>query len=179
VFVTHDIEEAVHLGDRIAILADGGVLAQYDTPATILGKPASPFVADFIGADRGLKRLSVTRIDRADLEHPPVVLLDDDLADARRKLVLANTPWAIVLDGNGDLHGWLGADRAEGDGRVADRARRMEAWVPVDATLKRAFSQMLTQDASWIAVLDGNHYLGVLTPDSLHAALRRSVAADS
>jgi len=178
VFVTHDIEEAVHLGDRIAILEEGGVLAQYDTPATILGAPASSFVADFVGADRGLKRLSVTGIDEADLERPPVVRTDDTLSEARRQLGAQAARWAVVLDADGHLHGWLGRDRSEGDGFVRERARRMAAWVPVDASLKTAFGQMLTEDAGWIAVLDGNRYLGVLTPDSLHAALRRSIAAD-
>ena len=178
VFVTHDIEEAVHLGDRIAILAEGGVLAQYDTPAAILGAPASPFVADFVGSDRGLKRLSVTGIDPADLSTPPVVRLDDTLAEARRQLGAQAARWAVVLDGEGNLHGWIGRDRSEGEGTVRERARRMNAWVSVHATLKTAFGEMLTQDAGWIAVLDGERYLGVLTPDSLHAALRRSVAAD-
>src|SRR5213082_2678163 len=60
VFVTHDIDEAVRLGDRIAILRHGGVLEQYGPPAEVLGRPASEFVAGFVGADRGLKRLSVT-----------------------------------------------------------------------------------------------------------------------
>jgi osmoprotectant transport system ATP-binding protein len=179
VFVTHDIEEAVHLGDRIAILTDGGVLAQYDTPAVILGAPATPFVADFVGADRGLKRLSVTPIEAGDLERPPVVHLDDTLAEARRRLGAQAARWAVVLDGDGRLHGWLGRDRSEGEGTVRERARRMDAWVPASASLKAAFSEMLTQDAGWIAVLDGDQYLGVLTPDSLHAALRRSVAAEA
>ena len=61
VFVTHDIDEAVRLGDRIAVFRQGGVLEQYDTPAAVLGDPATPFVADFVGADRGLRRLAVTR----------------------------------------------------------------------------------------------------------------------
>jgi osmoprotectant transport system ATP-binding protein len=56
------------LGDRIAVLRQGGHLEQYDDPATLLGAPATPFVADFVGADRAVKRLSVTRIDTADLE---------------------------------------------------------------------------------------------------------------
>ncbi|HEX3541074.1 MAG TPA: ATP-binding cassette domain-containing protein, partial [Acidimicrobiales bacterium] len=81
VFVTHDIEEAVRLGDRIAILAQGK-LEQYDTPAKILGSPATPFVADFVGADRGLRRLTVTAIDVADLNRPPLVHDDDSLAEA-------------------------------------------------------------------------------------------------
>jgi osmoprotectant transport system ATP-binding protein len=83
-----------------------------------------------------------------------------------------------VLDAAGRLHGWLGRDRSEGEGVVRDRARRMDAWVPLRASLKTAFGEMLTNDAGWIAVLDDDRYVGVLTPDSLHAALRRSVAAD-
>jgi osmoprotectant transport system ATP-binding protein len=177
IFVTHDIEEAVRMGDRIAILAEGGRLEQYDTPAKILGSPASPFVADFVGSDRGLKRLSVTPVVAADLEKPPVVSLDDDLADARRAMQAANSQWAIVLDPDEHLHGWISVDRAAGEGQVASRARRLEAWVPVGGTLKQAFSVMLQHDAGWVAVLDGDRYLGVLTPDSLHAALRHSVEA--
>jgi osmoprotectant transport system ATP-binding protein len=68
VFVTHDIDEAVRLGDRIAVLREGGHLEQYDTPATVLGSPATPFVADFVGQDRAVKRLSVTSIDVTALE---------------------------------------------------------------------------------------------------------------
>jgi osmoprotectant transport system ATP-binding protein len=179
VFVTHDIEEAVHLGDRIAILAEGGHLAQHDTPAAILGAPATRFVADFVGSDRGLKRLSVTRIDPVDLDHPPVVSIDDGLETVCEKLDSEGGRWAVIVDDKGALQGWIGRESCDGDGTVRERARRMGAWVSVDATLKSAFSQMLTEDAGWIAVLDGDRYLGVLTPDSLHAALRRSVATEA
>jgi len=175
VFVTHDIEEAVRLGDRIAVMSYGGHVEQYASPAELLGKPASEFVADFVGADRGLKRLAVTGIDVADLEQPPVVHVADGLADARAALQRANARWAVVLDDDGNLHGWLSADRATGAGTVGSAARRMEAWVPADASLKTAFSTMLQLEAGWIAVLDGNRFCGVLTPASLHAALRRSV----
>jgi osmoprotectant transport system ATP-binding protein len=68
VFVTHDIDEAVLLGDRIAILREGGVLAQYDTPDALLARPANDFVARFVGADRGLKRLSLRRLSEVELE---------------------------------------------------------------------------------------------------------------
>jgi osmoprotectant transport system ATP-binding protein len=175
VFVTHDIEEAVRLGDRIAVLRQGGVLEQYADPATLLGQPANDFVADFVGFDRGLKRLAVTPVDVADLEHPPVVLACDRLADAGATLAAAGSRWGIVVDESGELRGWLGADRAAGDGVVADRAHRMPGAVAVDGTLKQAFSVMLTHDVGWVAVLDGSRYLGVLTPGSLYAALRRSV----
>jgi osmoprotectant transport system ATP-binding protein len=176
VFVTHDIEEAVRMGDRIAILRAGGMLEQYDSPAQILGKPATPFVASFVGADRGLKRLSVTAIDRADLEKPPVLHIDDDLVEARARLQGEGADWAVVLDTDEHLHGYIGQDDVVGDGVVGDRAKRMEAWVPVNGTLKQAFSEMLQHDAAWVAVLDGDRYIGVLTPDSLHQALRRSIS---
>ncbi len=175
VFVTHDIEEAVRMGDRIAILAQGGHLQQYDTPAKVLGNPATPFVADFVGADRGLRRLTVTSIDIADLDKPPVVHLDDSLADARRAMDAVASKWAVVVDPEERLRGWIGRDRTDGEGTVGDRTHRMEAWVPLGATLKQAFSEMLQHDAGWVAVLDGDRFVGVLTPESLHVALRRSV----
>ena len=179
VFVTHDIEEAVRLGDRIAVMRQGGRLEQYDTPAAILGAPGTDFVAEFVGADRGLKRLSVTRISPADIVHPPVVSVDDTLAAARAALDGASARWAVVLDANDRLHGWLAREQADGDGDVHSRGHRMDAWVAVDASLKVAFGEMLQHDAGWIAVLDGERYVGVLTPSSLHGALRRSVEADA
>jgi osmoprotectant transport system ATP-binding protein len=173
--VTHDLDEAVRLGDRIAVFSQGGRLEQYDAPATVLGAPATHFVADFVGADRGLKRLSVTPIDPGDLSHPPVVHLDDRLATAGAQLRSAGSRWAVVLDARDGLHGWLPVSATEHEGTVRDAARRMEAWVAVGASLKSAFSEMLQHDAGWVAVLDGDRYLGVLTPAALHEALRRSV----
>ncbi|MDK3257291.1 ABC transporter ATP-binding protein [Blastococcus capsensis] len=175
VFVTHDIEEAVRLGDRIAVMSEGGRVEQFATPAELLGRPANAFVADFVGADRGLKRLAVTGIDVADLERPPIVHVADGLAGARSALQASGARWAVVLDDDGNLHGWLSLERAAGAGTVGPAARRMEAWVPADASLKTAFATMLQHEAGWVAVLDGDHFLGVLTPESLHAALRRSV----
>jgi osmoprotectant transport system ATP-binding protein len=175
VFVTHDIEEAVRIGDRIAVMSYGGHVEQFATPADLLGRPANAFVADFVGSDRGLKRLAVTGIDPGDLEQPPVVHVADGLADARATLAHSGARWAVVLDDAENLHGWLSAERASGAGTVGSAARRMEAWVPVDASLKTAMAVMLQEEAGWVAVLDGDRFLGVLTPDSLHAALRRSV----
>ena len=177
VFVTHDIEEAVKLGDRIAVLAQSGVLAQHDTPAELLAHPASEFVADFVGADRGLKRLKVTPIDPGDLEQPPLVLVGASLADARRSMDHEGVKYAMVLDSERRLRGWLSRSRAAGDGQAGDRARPVEATLGVGASLKDAFSEMLLHDAGWVAVLDGERFLGVLTPEMIHAATRRSVAA--
>ncbi|MBA2553703.1 MAG: ATP-binding cassette domain-containing protein [Geodermatophilaceae bacterium] len=175
VFVTHDIEEAVRLGDRIAVLSEGAKLEQYDTPANLLGSPANDFVADFVGSDRGLKRLAVTTIGADDLEHPPIVHVNDDLADVRAVLEREGARWAVVLSDNEELHGWISRDATNGVGSVVSRGNRMEAWVPANASLKVAFSTMLQLEAGWVAVLDGPRFLGVLTPESLHAALRRSV----
>ncbi|KRV48935.1 ABC transporter ATP-binding protein [Wenjunlia vitaminophila] len=179
-FVTHDIEEAVRLGDRIAVYGAGRI-EQYDSPALVLGAPATPYVADFVGADRGLKRLSVTQIETGDLEQPPVVHLNDPVAKAITRMGADGARWAVVLDDDGSLHGWVSAETMspERPGTVREHARRMEAWVPVGADLKQAFSVMLQHDAGWIAVLDDNRFLGVLTPSSLHEALRRSIDADS
>ncbi|MEU8348432.1 betaine/proline/choline family ABC transporter ATP-binding protein [Streptomyces sp. NPDC048845] len=189
-FVTHDIEEAVRLGDRIAVYGQGGI-EQFDPPATVLGAPATPYVADFVGADRGLKRLSVTPVEAGDLVQPPVVRLGDSLSRAEERMAAEDARWAVVLDAAGDLHGWLprdvtddgrstaGGGTAAAAGTVREHARRMEAWLPVGAPLKQAFSTMLQHDAGWIAVLDGDRFLGVLTPARLHEALRRSIDADA
>jgi osmoprotectant transport system ATP-binding protein len=122
IFVTHDIDEAIKLGDRIAIM-NLGRLEQYDTPAAILERPASDLVVELLGPDRGLKRLAVTRIDPGILEHPSEV--------------------------------------------------RAEATIAADRTLYDAFSEMLIHHASSVAVVDGDRVLGVLTPNSFVAAIRR------
>ncbi|MGW2230895.1 ABC transporter ATP-binding protein [Streptomyces formicae] len=179
--VTHDIEEAVRLGDRIAVYGQGRI-EQFDTPGAVLGAPRTPYVAEFVGADRGLKRLSVTEIQSDDLEQPPLARLDEPAAQAAARLRAEEARWAVVLDEDGDLHGWVGVDEvalAGAGGTVGDLAHRMNSWVPIGAPLKQAFGVMLQHDAGWVAVLDGARFLGVLTPAKLHEALRRSVDADA
>ena len=186
-FVTHDIEEAVRLGGRMAVFGEGRI-EQLDPPAQILGAPATPYVADFVGTDRGLKRLSVTPVERGDLEQPPVVHLDDRMDKAADRMRAEDARWAVVLDDAEQLHGWISAqtvtealraDAPPGGREVRAYARRMEAWLRLGSPLKHAFSTMLQHDAGWIAVLDdADRFTGVLTPASLHEALRRSIGAD-
>jgi osmoprotectant transport system ATP-binding protein len=175
VFVTHDIEEAVKMGDRIAILDVGGILAQYDTPAEILGNPASDFVAGFVGADRGLKRLKVTAIEPACLEHPPTIPPTATLSDARTAIAEGGMEWVAVVDDDGVLSGHVRAARAVGDGPITENVERIEAWVSLEDQLEDALAAMLLTDVGWVAVLDGDRFVGVLTPESVYRALRHSL----
>ncbi|HVH64657.1 MAG TPA: ATP-binding cassette domain-containing protein [Candidatus Acidoferrum sp.] len=170
IFVTHDIDEAIKLGDRIAVM-NVGQLVQYDTPPAILARPASDLVIDLLGPDRGLKRLAVTPIDVSVLEHPPIVQADDSLAEARQRLDRSRR--AIVVDGSGKPIGELDREQASGDGQVRDRARPFDATVSADRTLYDAFSQMLIHHAGWVAVVDDSHILGVLTPEAFVAEIQR------
>ena len=176
---THDVDEAVTLGDRIAVLRQGGVLEQYDTPAEVLGNPATQFVADFIGADRGLRRLAVTPVERQDLYLPPVVPLGATVGEAQAAVDLAGTNWAAVVDGGGRLLGWVEPSRVGSATQLVSTSMRpVEAQVAIGSSLKGAFAEMLQHDAAWVAVSENGRYVGVLTPDALHAALRRSVGGD-
>jgi osmoprotectant transport system ATP-binding protein len=184
IMVTHDVDEAVRMGDKIAVLSQGGVLEQYENPAELLAHPATPFVSDFIGADRGLRRLAVTPIEVGDLYIPPRVTPQTTVEQARAAIAGEGTSWAVVVDGSGDLLGWVEPGRMgdtvspEPSRTVARYMRPLDARVPIDASLKAAFAEMLQHDAGWVAVLDEARFLGVLTPDALHAALRRSVGGD-
>jgi osmoprotectant transport system ATP-binding protein len=122
IFVTHDIDEAIKLGDRIAILREGGHLAQYDTPDRILAHPADDFVSRFVGADRGLKRLALRRLEEIELEP-----LDGDvpagpqapgsttLRDALSLMMSEGADPLVVVDGDGTPIGLLSVARV---GRV-------------------------------------------------------------
>jgi osmoprotectant transport system ATP-binding protein len=106
IFVTHDIDEAILVGDRIAILREGGVLAQYDTPEELLARPADAFVARFVGADRGLKRLSLTRLDELELEPAngavgPLLGGETTLRDALSAMLNDGARAVVVEDGDG------------------------------------------------------------------------------
>ena len=119
VLVTHDIDEAVLLGDRIALLAQGGVLAQHGTPDDLLTRPADDFVADFVGHDRGLKRLAVTVIDEAWLEpagqrrqrRPSPGGSDGHAREALAKALLSEQGVILVVDESGQPVGRLGLAR--------------------------------------------------------------------
>ncbi|MFG3254544.1 ABC transporter ATP-binding protein [Streptomyces sp. NPDC048172] len=110
IFVSHDIDEAVKMGDRIAIFREGGRLAQYDTPRTLLKEPADEFVARFVGADRGLKRLTLTRLSDLDLTSPasdalPALASDATLRSALSLMVAEGTDAVRVVSASGEALG--------------------------------------------------------------------------
>ena len=116
IFVTHDIDEAITMGDRIAILREGGVLAQYDTPDAILAHPADDFVAQFIGEDRALRRLALRRLARVELDAVP----DGDGRPALRpSTTTVRNAVSLLLE--------RGADRLLVVGDDGERARRASA----------------------------------------------------
>ncbi len=106
VLVTHDIDEAVRLGDRIAVLGESGRLLQYDRPPTLLGSPVSEAVRDFVGADRGIRRLTVTPVRSAmrplggieDIERLPQVDADGTLYDALAAMLTAGALNVVVAE---------------------------------------------------------------------------------
>ncbi len=109
VFVTHDIDEAIKMGDKIAILKEGGILAQYDTPENILTNPASDFVSSFVGADRVLKRLSLLLVRdmqlglaNGDGDGLPLISGDLTVRDALSELIGAGSTRGVVEGENGD-----------------------------------------------------------------------------
>jgi osmoprotectant transport system ATP-binding protein len=116
VFVTHDIDEALKMGDRIAVMKQGGVLAQYATPQELLESPADEFVEDFVGADRGLKELALHRIRELELGpvrdgSPVSVEMDDTLRDALSAMLVNDADYARVRDGSPEVIGTITLDQ--------------------------------------------------------------------
>lgn len=179
VFVTHDIDEAIKMGDRIAVLRTGGHLAQYATPAELLLDPADEFVERFVGADRALKRLALGRT--RDLPLLPVVTVqDNDPSDwVRSQLTEAPVPFPLVVDGDGRPVAWLDDHDLQRE-RVHAADGSDVAIVDQDAVLRDAFSTVLQHRVRYAVVVDGRGaVLGalstegiadVLLPDGEHAA---------
>src|SRR5213076_623139 len=138
VFVTHDIDEAITMGDRIAILREGGVLAQYDTPDRILSGPADEFVAQFVGADRGLKRLSLRRLRDVEPIYPPAARPGDNAQAALARVRRAGFETLVIIDDEGRPTGLLPIDRLAADRVPADRAEPLGAVGTPDMLLRDA-----------------------------------------
>jgi osmoprotectant transport system ATP-binding protein len=167
VLVTHDIDEAIKVGDRVAILNVGGILEQYAPPAEVLGHPANDFVADFLGTDRGLKRLGLIPIATLDLELGPVVAPTATAAEARTVMGRYGIDW-IGIGEPGRLDGWIPADRLDdavaiGSGDILPFRTRLDE----SATLKEALDAIVSSHTPMAAVFSGDRFLGMLTVDRI------------
>ena len=171
IFVTHDIDEAIRLADRVAIMRDGR-LQQYDTPEAVLEHPANRFVHDFIGADRALKRLVRARVSDVMLPVPSVSLSAD--ADAVRTAA-GTRRFVYVHDAGGRLAGWLDVGELDTGASVSEVAVRIDpadASIWTDATLRDALSRMLGLGVRSIPVTDEQQRLaGEVSLETVEAAI--------
>ncbi|HEX8074639.1 MAG TPA: ABC transporter ATP-binding protein [Thermoleophilaceae bacterium] len=178
VFVTHDIDEAIKMGDRIAILREGGVLAQYDTPDRILAEPVDDFVAQFVGADRGLKRLSLRRLRDIEPLEAPAAKPGDNAQAALARVRRAGFGTLVVVDERGRPKGLLPVDRLAAERVPDDGFQALEAIGTPDMPLRDALSLMLSQTGSHLVVVDGDGRLaGLVSADLISEALASGARA--
>jgi len=171
-FVTHDIDEAIKMGDRIAILREGGKLAQYATPAELLMDPADGFVEDFVGADRALKRLALMRVADIDLWEAPLAHVGQASAEVRAKLQGAEVPHALLVDSDRRPLGWL----SDSDLRQETVPQRPDSSPdPIldrDDVMRDALSDLLQAESHYAPVVDGGGRIaGVLSVEIIQEFL--------
>ncbi|KOX34455.1 glycine/betaine ABC transporter ATPase [Saccharothrix sp. NRRL B-16348] len=158
VFVTHDIDEAVKLGDRIAIFKTGGHLVQFSTPAELLAHPADDFVADFLGSERGLKLLSLTSLADVPVEPVTTVTVSTPVAEARR----AGDGWVLLVTDDHRPRGWLHVDHLPADGVLADAEPIVAAGLTASASLLTALDATVSSPVGLaVRVDDDGRVVGV------------------
>lgn len=175
-FVTHDIDEAIKMGDLVAVLEVGGHLAQFAPPAEILASPASEFVARFVGADRGLKRLSLSRVRDLELRTPTTATVGEDAASARRQALADPFGYLLLVDDGNQPLGWIGQDQIPAEGRLTEAmAESMSPLMNRRTTLKDALSMLLDADVQAGIVVDRRGaVLGLVTADMIAERMRET-----
>ena len=173
VFVTHDIDEAIKMGDRIAILSQQSHIAQYDTPETILTAPADGFVEDFIGSGAALKRLNLTRVRDVELGQWAVAPVDEDRATLRQMLADSNHGSVLLVDDENRPQRWVTArDLARASEPVERIGLPATAQVEPHATLRDALDEMVTSTVGCVIVTDGRGaYQGVVDLETVMKAV--------
>jgi osmoprotectant transport system ATP-binding protein len=173
VFVTHDIDEAIKMGDRIAVLQQGGKLAQYAPPAELLMFPSGRFVEDFVGADRALKRLALQRVRDVDLWKAPLVRVGEPVAEARAKLGDAEVPYPLLVDEERRPLGWLSEKGLAGERVEHELRSNPKPVLDLDDVLRDALADLLFEEAQYGPVVDHRGAVtGVLSIEILSQALR-------
>jgi osmoprotectant transport system ATP-binding protein len=173
VFVTHDIDEAIKMGDRIAVLQKGGKLAQYAPPAELLMNPNGRFVEDFVGSDRALKRLALQRVSDIDLWRAPLVRVGEPTAEARARAADSDLPYPLLVDDEGKPLGWLSEQALAGDRVTGDLRSSAEPVVELDDVLRDALSHLLQHETQYAPVVDARGAVaGVLSIEIIGHALK-------
>jgi osmoprotectant transport system ATP-binding protein len=153
-FVTHDIDEAIKMGDRIAILKKGGHLAQFATPAELLMAPADDFVEDFVGADRALKRLALMRVRDIDLWEAPLAFVGQAMGEVRAKLEGAEVPHALLVDSERRPLGWLSDSDLRADTVPQRPDSGPEPILDLDDVMRDALADLLQSETQYAPVAD-------------------------
>jgi osmoprotectant transport system ATP-binding protein len=154
VFVTHDIDEAIKMGDRIAVLKKGGILAQYASPAELLMYPKDEFVEDFVGADRALKRLALQRVRDIDLWKAATVRSGEPIGEVRAKLAEADLDIPLLVDDHGRPQGWVSERGLVGERLRPELRSKAEPTVELDDVLRDALADLLSSEARYAPVVD-------------------------
>jgi len=165
VFVTHDIDEAIQLGDRVAILNVGGVLEQYASPAEILSHPANSFVEEFLGEDRSLKRLSLTPIGSVELSPGPIVGSDATRGEVDSVMTAYGVDWVGIRTGD-NLDGWVWGRDVTDTAGDAD-PKRFSVWLTPEHSLREALDSVVSSHTGVAVVFDGSSYLGMLSIEQI------------
>jgi osmoprotectant transport system ATP-binding protein len=178
-FVTHDIDEAIKMGDLVAVLEVGGHLAQFGPPDEILARPASEFVARFVGTDRGLKRLSLARVGDLPLHQAVIARVGEDAAAIGKRAAANPFDYVLLVDPNERPIGWVHQDRIPKGGAVdVSHAVEMSPLLNRRTTLKDALSLLLDADVQAGIVVDHRGAVtGLLTADMI-AEWMRETAGD-
>jgi osmoprotectant transport system ATP-binding protein len=153
-FVTHDIDEAIKMGDRIAVMREGGRVAQYATPAELLMDPADEFVEDFVGADRALKRLALMRVADIDLWEAPLAHVGQATSEVRAKLKGAEVPYPLLVDGERRPLGWLSERDLARETVPAQGDSPLGPTLELDDVMRDALADILQGEAQYAAVTD-------------------------
>jgi osmoprotectant transport system ATP-binding protein len=178
-FVTHDIDEAIKMGDLVAVMQAGGHLAQFASPDEILASPASDFVARFVGADRGLKRLALTRVDTLELVTAATAHVGDDAAEARKRTLADPFPWLLLVDSMDRPLGWIQEHDIPTSGPIDEvMASAMSPLLDRRTTLKDALARLIEAEVQAGIVVDGKGgVLGLVTAEMIFDWSRRSAEA--
>ncbi|MCH6160515.1 betaine/proline/choline family ABC transporter ATP-binding protein [Streptomyces sp. M600PL45_2] len=180
VFVTHDFDEAIKLGDRIAVLREHSHIAQFDTPEAILTNPADDFVSGFVGAGAALKRLNLTRVRDVDVVDFPTATVDEPVERISEMLSAGTTNEVLLLDPKQRPYKWLRrGDLAHAKGSLARAGTLVHDTVTRDATLRDALEAVLTDSGGRVAVTGRRgEYTGVVDLETLMNCVHELLDAD-